>query len=260
MQTEANKLANSLNTQQAIEMARSYNVLANFPKLQSLLTSIFSDTDFSHYTKYQLHQIINDAVLSHYRGEIYIKHLLVNHFIQRNAIAAFEIKTYESRLDFLRINGASISYEIKSEVDSLQKLPRQTKDYSNLFEYNFLVLDNIHLKKARKMIPDNYGIIVAENDQLTIKRQAKKQNQFSAEKQLALFTQKELHKYFKTNKTEILKKFPKKTINEVFKQMLKDRYAPKWEFLKKNWEAILPIDYQYFFHHNIAPSLIYRKG
>jgi len=46
-------------------------------------------------------------------------------------------------------------------------------------------------------------------------------------------------------------------INSAFKLMLKKRYFKKWNFLKANLDQILPIDYQYFFYHNIQPAVIY---
>jgi hypothetical protein len=78
--------------------------------------------------------------------------------------------------------------------------------------------------------------------------------------QLSLFTKKELQQSFKGvpldfNKIQGI--YSKNEINSVFKQMLKKRYLKKWTFLKNNLEDILPIDYQYFFYHNIQPSVIY---
>lgn len=250
-------LAQSLQPKQAMAMAKSYNVLAHSRKLKGLLETVFPEKDFSDCPKFSLHQLINDAILSNYNGELYIKQLLVNHFIEEDAIAAFEMKTNESRLDFLRINGYSISYEVKSGIDSLQKLNRQVEGYRQLFEYNYIVIDRIHLNKARQIIPDAFGIIIAENDELKYKRNARKNGQLEPETQLSLFKQAELKKFFKAPKEVVLKNYSKRQINEVFKQMLKNRYAPKWQFLKAHHSSILPVDYQYFFHHNIAPSLIY---
>ena len=258
MTINAESFAQNLTRENGLALAKSYHVLANSSKLRSLLSYVAPGKDFSTYSKYQLHQLINESILSTFRGEAYIKQLLVKRFIEEDAVAAFEIKTGESRLDFLRINGASISYEIKSEIDSLRKLKHQVENYRNLFEYNYVVLDKIHLSKAREILPEKFGIMETVNDELIYRRQAKKNRRLNAEAQLSIFTKKELHRYFKADKEEVLNAFPKSRINEVFKTMLKGRYKARWQFLKDHLNQILPIDYQYFFQSNIPPSLIYR--
>ena len=244
----------------ALALAKSYHVLSNTVNLQALLESILPDKDFSYFTKFQLHKTINDCVLAGYNGELNVKQLLTNHFIEDDAVAAFEVKTNNSRLDFLRINGASIGYEIKSEIDSLKKLNKQIDDYSHLFEYNYIVLDKIHLKKARQLVPNKFGIIEAKKDQLVNLRKAKKIGRLDPLAQLGVFTKSELNKYFKVEKEAVLKHYSQSEVNEAFKAMLKERYRKKWQYLKANHASILPVDYQYFFQHNLAPSLIYGKG
>ncbi|WP_214873349.1 sce7726 family protein [Exiguobacterium sp. s140] len=51
-------------------------------------------------------------------------------------------------------------YEIKSEVDSLKRLPLQIEYYSRVFERCTLIVAENHEEKARDMIPDWWGIIV----------------------------------------------------------------------------------------------------
>ena len=47
-------------------------------------------------------------------------------------------------------------------------------------------------------------------------------------------------------------------INRIFKQILKKRFEAQWTFLKKNYENIYEIDYQWFYKNQIDPSRIYK--
>jgi hypothetical protein len=55
------------------------------------------------------------------------------------------------------INGASRCYEIKTELDNLSKLIKQSNDYCAVFEYNTVILDEKHLIRARQYLPEEYG-------------------------------------------------------------------------------------------------------
>jgi hypothetical protein len=241
----------------AMEIARSYSVLSSKKKLNDVLSSAIRDVDLSGYSKFELHKLCNSIILSKYSSEPLIKSLLVDYFLDERVIAAFEIRTNKSRLDFLRLNGHSISYEIKSEVDNLVKLEKQVLHYSELFEFNNVVVGKKHLSKVRKIIPSAYGIFIEENGKLFEKRKAKKNNNISPERQLNIFTKKEINQFFKTDIESVLDLFSPKEINSIFKEILKSRYSKKWDFLCQNKQDILPIDYQYFYHHNISPNLIY---
>lgn len=241
----------------AMEIARSYSVLSPKKVLSDVLSSVIENVDLSGYSKFELHKLYNSIILSNYSSEQLIKSLLVDYFTDEKVITAFEIRTNESRLDFLRINGHSISYEIKSEVDNLLKLKKQVLNYSELFEFNNVVVGKKHLFKVREMLPSSYGIFIEDNGELFEKRKAKKNRNISPERQLEIFTKKEISHFFKTDTKNILDLFSPKEINSIFKEALKTRYSKKWNFLCENRQDILPIDYQYFYHHNITPSLIY---
>lgn len=243
----------------AMEIARSYSVLSSKKTLNDVLTSVIKDVDLSGYSKFELHELCNSIILSKYSSEQLIKSLLVDYFVEEGVIAAFEIRTNESRLDFLRINGQSISYEIKSEVDNLVKLEKQVLHYSELFEFNNVVVGKKHLSKVREVLPFEYGILIEENGGLFEKRKAKKNRNISPERQLNIFTKKEINQFFKTDKKSALNSFSSKEINSIFKEALKSRYLKKWNFLYQNKQDILPIDYQYFYQHNISPHLIYGR-
>ncbi|MCX6299979.1 MAG: sce7726 family protein [Bacteroidetes bacterium] len=241
-------------------LARSYNIL-DYPKnLINILNTTIPGVTFDSFSKPQLHGIINKILTQKYKGEAALKAKLVEKFKENKVTAAFEIKVNNSRVDFLKVNGDTVSYEIKSRIDNLSKLSKQVSDYEKVFEYNFIVIDETHYKAALKIIPDHYGIYVLEKNKLLQSKTAALNNQLDSNMQLRLFTKKELEQTFKNvipDITLIKETYTDNQINNCFKEMLKRRYTKKWNFLKDNLAEILPVDYQFFFHHNIQPKVIY---
>lgn len=69
----------------------------------------------------------------------------------------------QSRIDVATINGVLHGYEIKSESDTLVRLPSQMEDYNKVFERMTIVVSRKYLDKVRLMIPSWWGIIVVRN-------------------------------------------------------------------------------------------------
>ncbi|MDO6582650.1 sce7726 family protein [Photobacterium sp. 2_MG-2023] len=66
-------------------------------------------------------------------------------------------------------------YEIKSDVDSLTRLKAQSEYFSDAFKKVTLVTTNKHLTKAELIVPEWWGITVAEQkkDKITLKSHRK---------------------------------------------------------------------------------------
>ena len=240
--------------------ARSYSVLDYQHNFKKILSSLIPKNDFSNFTKEELHSTINYILTNRFKGESGLKAKLVAMFVEKDVTAAFEIRVNKSRVDFLTVNGDTKSYEIKSGIDNLNKLAKQVSDYERVFEFNYIVIDEKHLQGAVELIPYRFGILVLEKGKLVQKRKSERNCCLEPEMQLQLFTKKEITQQFKgvdNTIAELTKLFTAAEINESFKMMLKKRYEKRWQFLKQNMDEILPIDYQYFFHHNILPKVIY---
>jgi hypothetical protein len=241
-------------------IARSYNVLAHESELRILAEQAFPGRSLERKKKADLHQLINTFLFEQFRGESALKAKLVQQFLDQDVVAAFEIKVNKSRVDFLTINGQTKSFEIKSELDNLQKLPKQISDYQRVFDYNYIVIDEKHYNNALRLIHPQYGIQVLHGNALLETRPAMLNRQHDPLAQLSLFTKKEFAQTFRIpgiTKEEALINFTTEEINDCFKAMLKNRYVKRWRFLLSHQRQILPIDFQYFFQHNIAPAIIY---
>ena len=98
----------------------------------------------------------------------------------------------DARVDIAVVNGVMHGYEIKSDQDTLLRLPEQIQVYNSVFDKMTLVVGKSHLYEAIKIIPDWWGVIVAKADANgnvvfnTIRKEEnnKKQNQLSVAKLL----------------------------------------------------------------------------
>jgi hypothetical protein len=65
------------------------------------------------------------------------------------------------RIDLAVINGDLSGYELKSDRDTLERLPFQRDLYSRVFDFVHLIVGQRHVEKARPMLPEWWGIRVA---------------------------------------------------------------------------------------------------
>lgn len=77
-------------------------------------------------------------------------------------IEEFGLKHGQSRIDVAVINGIMQGYEIKSDADTLKRLPLQIKAYNSVFDKITLVVGKTHLHEAIKITPNWWGIIIAK--------------------------------------------------------------------------------------------------
>ncbi|MEG4678891.1 hypothetical protein B1H42_00475 [Enterobacter cloacae subsp. cloacae] len=73
-------------------------------------------------------------------------------------IDEFSISLGASRADIAVVNGVLHGYELKSEFDSLERLPLQIKHYSAVMDKVTLVVAEKHLDGALKLIPHWWGV------------------------------------------------------------------------------------------------------
>ncbi len=74
----------------------------------------------------------------------------------------FTLTACETRIDVAVFNGSFYGFEIKSDKDNLDRLPHQALSYGKIFEYLYLVVGKRHAVSAAEMLPDYWGIWIAE--------------------------------------------------------------------------------------------------
>ncbi|MGV7118603.1 sce7726 family protein [Paenibacillus kyungheensis] len=281
-----NTLKNELKQENMFLLAKTlhdnYDQLSNDNQVWNLLKNTFPEIiykEFLHPHKNFIlgHQLVNDIIMSKYYGEKKIKyHFTKKHLHRENEISMFEMNIGKSRLDYARINGSSYAYEIKTELDSLDKLSKQIEDYSQVFEYIHVITHSTHLDKVNKIVPEFCSIITytaKPNDCTFYVRKKRKLNpNYNSASQLKNLNKKELDNLFikytlekrtfsrLEQETILLNKLNKKQVNEEFKLILKKRFEKRWQYLCKNFDQIQPIDMQSFFKSFINPKWVYYKN
>jgi len=67
-----------------------------------------------------------------------------------------------ARVDIAVVNGIMHGYEVKSDLDTLRRLPEQMNKYNSVFDQVTLVVGQTHLHEAMKLVPDWWGIKIAK--------------------------------------------------------------------------------------------------
>jgi hypothetical protein len=240
------------------EIVRGYSPLNYTAELRGLVSLISPELKTDGFSRLELHQRINELILEAYEGEQVLKYRLFKAFELKDVVAAYEIRVKSSRVDFLTIDSHSTSYEIKSCLDNLDKLAKQSKDYLCAFEFNNIVIHERHLDKCRELVPENFGIITANKAGHQMVKKPAYNRHLDAESQLGLMTKKELNTGFDcVSPSQIISRTASEDINKIFKVALTQRYSNRWKFIVEHSRDILPVDLQFFFNKNIRPVQVY---
>ena len=210
--------------------------------------------------------VINMLINKYYPSETLIKSSFADHLIKhtRNQITLFEFPLGRSRVDMCKINGSSIAYEIKTDLDSLLRLEKQISDYMDIFDETYVICSKNKLRKVLEVVPVECGIYTynfSETDGISFKKvkSAIQSLKIDANKQLGILNKNELQDNFSTTDQKmVLSHVSNIRINKVFKICLKERYREKWAFLVENRNSIYSIDYQWFYKYNFDPTIIYE--
>ncbi|WP_181429187.1 sce7726 family protein [Curtobacterium sp. MCSS17_008] len=70
----------------------------------------------------------------------------------------------EGRIDLALVGDALIGYELKSDLDTLRRLPQQMSSYSKVFDFCTLVVTDRHLGAARRALDSRWGLAVVRRE------------------------------------------------------------------------------------------------
>ena len=99
-----------------------------------------------------------------YRTEYYYKNTLLNKLLfkqhnYKSTSVLTELPISKSKADFVMINGKGVVYEIKTELDNLDRLDRQIGDYYKAFDYVYVVTYDENISKIVEQVPLSVGIM-----------------------------------------------------------------------------------------------------
>lgn len=150
---------------------------ANFYKLAvcdeaAILNIVNTFKEFcNQYEYFTLQNAYNEfykVLVKNYKNEYVFKNIIFKDIILKNhkindCVTIPEFNVGCSKADLAVFNGASTVYEIKSEIDTTERLSSQINDYQSFFEFIYVVTSEKHLSKVRKIVPDSTGIVLLNN-------------------------------------------------------------------------------------------------
>lgn len=131
---------------------------------KSLTGELFEQTD--SISNLQALTTIYKLMAKKHRNEYFYKNILLNKILLgrhsiRTSTALRELPVNNNILDFLIINGVGQVYEIKTELDNLQRLNKQLDAYYHAFSLCNVVTDQNHLEEVMKIIENpKVGIMI----------------------------------------------------------------------------------------------------
>ena len=119
----------------------------------------------------QIYQYLDN----HYRNEYYYKNTLLNKLIVnvhrlRTTVALTEVPIAKSKADFIMINGKAVVYEIKTELDTFDRLENQIRDYYKAFDHVCVVTSEAQQAELQKKLQNSTVGVYVLTKRNTIRR------------------------------------------------------------------------------------------
>jgi hypothetical protein len=134
----------------ASRLSRQYNLFEQFDP--SMLVGEFYDLIFKRLVQEYRHEYI-------YKNAIAEKILLGKHNL-KTAFMLTEFCVGDCKADAVVLNGTSHVYEIKSEMDSFERLDRQLAAYRKMFDFITIITTEHLYKSVEDRAPLEVGIMV----------------------------------------------------------------------------------------------------
>lgn len=257
----------------AQQLYAQYSTLENISVLSNHLKGVIDSSFLSTIADKNIHAIYNDIILKYYPNEICIKASFIKQVLMKGKthVTIFELPVGSSRADLCKINGTSVAYEIKTDLDNFNRLEKQIEDYYKIFEEVYIICSETNVSNILTVIPETCGLYSYKQTNsgryiFKSQRTAKKNLKLDINKQLQIVRKSEFYDFFKlsndiSKKTDLINftkmYYDAETINHIFKKLLKKRFEKQWNFLKENHDSIYEIDYQWFYKNQIEPTRIY---
>ena len=277
------EILNEYSTNEIVQICKylnkEYNIYdteeIRWKKIKYVFFKTSYDKIYSLQNKTFSNEFINQILLEYYICERVVKY----HFIKflkdsLHDIVAFEMSIGDSRIDICRINGKLCAYEIKTEYDNYDRLESQMNDYFRAFEKVYIIVPSQKAEIVKNYIPKKCGIITYRTDKkynmIFSYRRSAKENKCNIEFCMKSLSGSDLNRILKIlnikplktkkeNLNLLLSNAKEKNIWNTYKRFLKYKYKNQWDYLKNNFDKILPIDCQSFFSSQMNPDILYEK-
>lgn len=116
-------------------------------------------------------------LLDHYRHEYLYKTSLLNSYVLKNysltdTVLLNEFKVGNSKADMVLVNGTNKVFEIKTELDSPERLNSQINDYYKAFSEVYIVIHHSTINKYANLLDECVGIMTFNQNNIEVLRTA----------------------------------------------------------------------------------------
>ena len=257
----------------AQSLSDAYSTVMSESGLSKLLERVLG-ADVIDYPHSSARELINRIVLGSYPNETTVKANFINRVLlpqSPKTVSIFELPIGKSRVDMCKVNGHSAAYEIKTDLDSFNRLEGQLRDYFDVFETVYVITSENRWRDLPDYVPDTCGIYSYRQSTdgsliFCTRRAAKKSDVLDSEKQLSAMPKKQLCSLLGTDGRSVSKQdlidrclleLDRHSINLLFKRYLKQRYGCCWNRFCELQPDIYEIDYQWFYRYGLSPQTVY---
>ena len=145
----------------AQEIYKNYSIYLNASQLLELHNSFEKIQE--NKSNLEIRKGINDFIKSNYLNETVIKSLFIKNvvFKQKLSTCIYEFPVGSSRVDLCCVRGKqgkSTGYEIKTDLDNLNRLHKQLDDYRSIFDEIYVICSEKKLDSIIQLIDNSIGI------------------------------------------------------------------------------------------------------
>ena len=181
-----------------------------------------------------------------------IRKILISYLQTTNhEIRIYQEKSIGSSIcDVMAVTDRLIGYEIKSNHDTLARLDNQIKEYTKFFDENYLVVSDKYAAEAIDLLPDSWGIIRINNDEVLMTRAAKVNKEVSRRRQLSMLWKLELKNLLIKNSLPLYAQKEKGYIADRLKDSVDGAVLGKQianELLHRDYSVYDATDYTIYF-------------
>lgn len=181
--------------------------------------------DYNDCNNYEILSRIYEYMSKNYRNEYFYQNTLLNKLLLgkhsiKTTTALTQIPIERSKADFVLINGKAVVYEIKTELDTFDRLSTQLNDYYKAFDHVCVVTCEENFKKLSEILADTkVGIcILSKANTLQFKKEAEADNENIEYRSLFKILRKyEFEQIIKAYYKELPKATPAFYYDECFK-------------------------------------------
>ena len=142
--------------------------------------------------------------------------------------------------DLMTVTDKLTGYEIKSDSDNYQRLNDQVLTYDRFFDFNYIVIGQVHSSSAASKVPYHWGIICIESDNVTVFRKAKLNKRVSRRSQLSVLWKLELKNILIKNNMPLYAQKEKGYISDRIAEQVDDETLQKqiaYELLHRDYSV-----------------------